>query len=632
MIADFETFLALLVSGPQEALTAGWVVAFLIPAVLIGRVLGRPGIEGASFGLLVLTAAADMALFLLRGALGPVAWHLPLTVTLVGMLSFILRRWALPRPLAQRPLDRTDWMLMILAGGAFWALRTVQINPSTSLSSQLGWVPLYLRESFVAGSFLLPGDFAFGIGPVGSLFYSVDMLGVSALAGGLGAQHFYPPYLATSVLGVGLAVLLPLAALRRRPLAQVAYLVILGGLMFADFQVRAGIGRHWGDTVMILGGSLIMTTLASRPCGRRSILTAATAAAFLVLARHYAAFFAALLMIGMAAWAMTRWGFRTLLGWWPAWAAIAGLLGLLAWREIGYILHPTPFYPGGRLLVMGGSGWLYHLKGMLHDWGLMTGGSWTPLGPRSLWLAALLFLLAADRKRCLRQPRRLSVLLAPLAVMLLPLCLELVTGYRSSGVSNKPYLLAAMFGAFYPAFALRWLAPAHKAARVVRIGLASTLAMALLWVTVGAATGYGPGKALNWGREIYDGQIIDRGIALALAAEGVPVEWVADRPLMYFFCEPGMGLRNYVGGSLRQDSDYWSKEIQDALKESSDFPGILARKGWPNLYLSSPLNYAEYVEGGAAARPAELDTLESQPWVERVVRFRDARLVIVKRP
>lgn len=632
MTADLGTALSLLLTGPHEAPTAFWVAVYLAAALIIARGLGRPGVEGAAFGLLTLTAAADLALFLLRGEGAPIGWHLPLTAVLAAVLTAVLRRWALPRPLPCSRLSQTDLMLMVLAGGAFWALRMIQVEPSTGLSSQLGWVPLSLRESFAAGRFLLPEDYQFGIGAVGGLFYSVDMVGVAALAGGLGAGQFYPPYLATSILGIGLAVLLPLSVLRGRPLAQLVYTAALAVLLVADFQVQAGIGRHWGDTVMILGGSLIMTGLSSRPSGRRTILTVCCAALFLVLARHYAALFSGLLLIGLAGAAWSRWGLRRVLDWWPAWVVIGGLLGLMALREINYILHPTAFYPGGRLLAMGGSGWSYHVLGALHDWGLMTDNRWTPVGPRTLWLAGLLGLLMADRGRCLKRPHRLWILLAPLAVMVLPLALEALTGYRTSSVTNKPYLLAALFGAFYPAFAIRWLVRKDWGRQAMGLGLRAGCTALVLWPLVGSLAGFGPGRVLAWARGVYNDHVIDRGIALALEAGGITAEQVAARPLMYFYCEPGMGLRNYIGGSLRQDLDFWNADIQDSLRASPDMAALLARLGWPNLYLSSRLDYSVYVEGGSAIPPTEFGAFENQPWVERVIRFKDARLIIVRRP
>lgn len=632
MAADLATALSLVLTGPAEAPTAAWAAVFLAGSLLVGLGLGRRGVEGAALGLLTLAGAANLALYLLRDAHASVAWHLPLTAVLAVLLTGALRRWILfPSSPLSRPITFQDLVLPVLLAGAFWALRMVQVNPSSGLSSQLGWVPLYMRDSFQAGRFLLPDDFLFGVGPAGSLIYAVDMLGLVALAGGLGADQFYPPYLATSILGVGLALLLPLAALRRHAVARLAYVVMLAALALTDFQFRAAVARHWGDTVMILGGTLIMTALARGAVGQRVIRTAAAASVFLVLARHYAALFSGVLLSLLAVQAWWRRGLRAALAWWPLWLAAGGLLGIMVLRELNYVLHPAPFYPGGRLLAMAGGGLSYHLRGFLHDWGLMSDGRFLPAGPRAFWLWALLAFLVVERRRL--RARRLLVALAPVVVMVLPLVLEVVTGYRTSAWTNKPYLVAVLFGAFYPAFILRLLLRARSGRVAAERAAAMAAAVVVAWALAGSWAGYGPGRVLAWARNLYDGQIVDRGVALALAAEGVPAGMLASRPIMYFYCEPGMGLRNYIGGSLRRDVDYWAQQAQTVLKsDPSGFVRVMAAAGWPNLYLSSRHRYGDYVEGGPAPWPPELDALESQPWVERVVRFGEARFVVVRPP
>jgi hypothetical protein len=637
MAADLATALALLLTGPHEALTALWVAAFLAGSLVIAKGLRRLDLEGAAFGLLVLAAAADLALFTLRASAAPIFWHLPLTFILAVALTWVLRRWILAPTVPRRPLTRADLMLMVLVGVGFWALRMVQVDPSSGLSSLLGWVPTYMRDCFAAERFLLPDDFRLGTGPAGGLIFSVDMLGLVALAGDLGAGQFYPPYLATSVLGVGLAVLLPLASFRGRPLAQLTYVGLLAALLVVDFQVQAAVGRHWGDTILILGGSLILLRLTRRPFTSDSLLSAACAACFLVLARHYGALLAALLMLGLAAVAWQRRGSRVFVKFWPAGLALGVLLGLLSLREINYILHPTTFYPAGRLLEIAAGGWDYHLMGALHDWGFLTDERWNPVVPRTAWLFGLLALLVADRGRCLRRPSRLVILLAPFTVMLLPLAQEALTGYRTALAANKPYLLAILFGAVYPAFAVAWLTRRERLQvmgdKVLHLALIGVAAASLLWLVGGPLVGMGPGRALAWARDTYDKRIVDRGIAQVLAAEGIPVAAVADHPMMYFYCEPGMGLRNYIGGSLRRDLDFWGATVQDSMLAAKDMAALLAGLGWPNLYFSSPASYAKFFPDSPwRTYRDELDAVEHQPWVERVVRFGNARFVIVKKP
>jgi hypothetical protein len=63
-----------------------------------------------------------------------------------------------------------------------------------------------------------------------------------------------------------------------------------------------------------------------------------------------------------------------------------------------------------------------------------------------------------------------------------------------------------------------------------------------------------------------------------------------------------------------------------------DLSEVMARAGWPNLYLSSTGTYGEFVGSEWQPFAAALATIEAQPWVERVVRAGNARLVIVRRP
>lgn len=620
----------LLLTGSAQAATFGWAALFLALSLGVAIALRRPNLEGLAFGLLSLTGAADLALYVLRGWGLPIVWHGVATLAFLIPITLALRLWGLPAP-AQRP--RPAWAelgLWSMVGLAFWAIRIIQINPSTSLSSQLGWAPLYLQSSFAEGRFLVPGDFSFSVGPVGSLFFAVDMLGVAALPGSLGAESFYPSYLATSILGVGIALLLILDSLRGHLPAQMALLVVLAGILATDTQTQAAILRHWGDTVLILGGALILHGLCRGRDMVPALRTAIQASVFLVLARHYGAVFSAFLMAGgaMAVIAVQR---REALRLWPAWVCAGLLLTAFSLREIYFFLNPTPFYPGSRLLAQVTTGFAYHLVGALNDWGLMRDDLPSPFNPKLAWAYALAALLWLRRDQWRTDPRRLAICLAPFIVMLLPLVLHVLTGYRSSGQTNKPYLMAVFFTAFFPGFAVYWLVSPHWAARQIKLVLSGAGVVLVAWALVGGWLGVGPGRALALIKNIYDSYNIDRGIWSALAAEPGLVEDVAGRPIMYFYCEPGMGLRNYVGGKLIGDKDYWSADVQAAVKAAPDLGSWLAGQGWPNLYLSSLRDYRSYIDG-ATMPPFDRDALEGLPWVERVIRFRDAELVIVRRP
>lgn len=626
--------LHLLLAGPDQSVAAVATAILLAAAVLIGAGLGRRSAEGAGLGLLVLAGGTALALFVLRAAALPLGWMAPLSLILTVAIAALLRRWVLPGIVPAAMPSRPELVLAVLAAAAFWTIRIIQVDPSSGLSSQLGWTPLYVRTSVAAGHFLLPHEFSFGVGPVDFLFYSVDMLGPVALAGSLGVENLYPVYLATSIAGTGLALAVALAGLRGRLSAQVVFCLLVAGLAAVDLQFQAAILRHWGDTILILGGTLIMVSLSRCGAGLEAALRqAAAASVFLVLARHYGAFFSAALMAGSLAILLRAEG-RAVFRLWPAMAGLGVLLAVLSAREVNYILHPTPYYPGSKLLTMaGGEAW-YHLRGALHDWGFMTDNAWTPLGPRTLWLAALAGAVWPGMVwRCRRRGEAPLSLAAPLAVMLLPALLHGVTGYRSSVQTNKPYLLAVLFMAWYPAFVLMRLSAGErieKGARRLTFAAALALPPAL---ALASLAGWGPDRALRWGAETYRARIVDLNMARAAAGAGLDPAGLAAHPLMYFYCEPGMALRLYVGGDLRRDLDFWGATVQNRLARGESFENILAGLGWPNLYLSSTGDYGAFVAG--SEWKAVLDGLEHPgdlPWVDRVIHSGHARLIIVKRP
>lgn len=631
MGSDLGQFFTLIVGSPTQAAVLGWVVLLLGVSLAIGWVLRRPNLEGAAFGLLALTAGADLSQYT-QQALGlQLHLHPLLTLAWLAPLVLCLRRWGLPRPAAMRSLTKGEIGLMVLSGAAFWVVRIIQVDPSSNLSSQLGWLPLYLKSSFAMGRFLLPTDFQFGIGPVGSLFYSVDMSGVVALAGNLGAQGFYPTYLATSIASIGLAFMLLLGSLRGSFWAQLTFVAILAADLIVDKVFQAGLVRHWGDNCIILGGALILHALTRRPGRLAALLTAAQASAFMVLARHYAAFFAALTMAGGALLSLSH-NRRKALAAWSAWLVAGCILVLLSAREIYYILHPTVFYPGKAQLTVGQNSLIYHLRGILHDWGFMRNWEFDLFGPRGAWFFALVLLLWCKRWAIGRDPRRLLVYLAPFALMLMPLMLEILTAYRSSGESNKSYLLAAFFPSFFPALVVHWLGigRAVQAKWSGRLIPAALIAV-LLWGLAGPWAGWGLGRVLGHVVHYYRGGIADMNVAAALVREGL-AEQVAGRPLMYFYCEPGMGLRNYIGGTLDRDLDFWSDTVLNKAATVPNLESLMAELGWPNLYLSSLADYRAFAGDGWLHLEGEIANIETKPWVERVVRYRNSRVIVVKRP
>lgn len=601
------------------------VVLYLGLSALIGQLIRWRDADGLALGFLIVAAGANLALFVLRLAPVSLHWLAPLTTVFAVTIALALRRWALPAFVPRTPRLSFEWILLTLVLAGYWVIRIIQAEPSSGLSSQLGWTPNYLRASLEAGRFLLPQDFALGNGPAQFLYYSVDLLGMSAIPASLGWTVFYPAYLASSIVAGALALTLALGSLRGHAAGQAVFLILAALIASGDLQFQAALFRHWGDSILILGGTLIMTRLCATGRFENNMRTVCVVSLFLVFGRHYGAFFAALLLCAAAGEAMWR-DWRAALREWPRWLVLALLLILFSLREINYILHPTLYYPGNKLLTLVGSGVGYHLRGVLYDWGLLTDGNVVARLARLAWIPAFAALIWSWSRHRLNR----LTLLAPLAVMLLPLALHTLTGYRSALTVNKPYLLGLLFLPWFPALAVAGLTPEGLRHRLARMGLwavVTTAVATMALVLSGQAT-----PLLARVHDTYQTRNTDLNIARALETAGRRSE-AESHAILYFYCEPGMGLRSYLGGNLRQDVDFWGDRTQALMEDVQSLPQLLEKLGWPNLYLSSHANYGDFVPSKAWGRfhPGNGD-LSGESWVEQVVEAGSARFVVVKRP
>jgi hypothetical protein len=602
--------------------TMGDVLLVLSLSGLLGLPLRRGGaVASVGWGLLVLAGAAACAYNAFRAFGWPTWAFAPASFAGAVALVLVLRR-LLP-PLAV-PMDQrgTLWIVAVLVAVVL-PLRLAQVDPSTGLSVMLGWVPLYLRASLSAGYFVGPADLAAGTGILSSYYYFTSTSGLTAtLAQITFAADPYPAFLAISIAASLAALAVCVEALAPSRTAAVLFTtLVLASLVLSPF-VRTLICRHYGDEFALLAGALILHALAVADNRRQAVFAVAVASLFLVFGRHYGAFYSALLML--AGFIFDR-GWRNL----GVWIVFGIILAVFSAQEIVWVLHPpSPYYPGSALVELMPRDPMFWIKGTLADWGLYPGSSAPELLVRATWMVALLFVL--PRLSASSMPQRLR-LLSPVSLLVLPTVLELAVGYRSGHDFNKTTTIAILFFPFYPAFltagsnwAANWdqrLAEWTPRPAMRRLALAAIVA--------------GDVAFIPFGRDYYDRFNVDLGIVTALRAAGGEelVAQVSHRPVAYFYSEPGLGLRTYLGGTILGDLDFWDSTVQNAVPAARDLPTLLAELGWPNLYLSSrnTYSYAAYVGDNRwrAYMPA-LDDIEHQPWVDRVVRYGDARLVIVK--
>lgn len=634
--------LDLLFFAPTQAAIGIYSIFFLILSIVIGRLLRSYSVEGAAFGFLTLCGASALTMFAMRWLAVPLIWFAPLTLLTCLAIVVALRQVLPPGP----RLDNRNQALFVAVSGIIvlvvWSLRIIQLDPSSSLSSHHGWYPLYIQESYRLGHLAQVAETSFGQGYLTSIFYNVDLMGLVALGTWFDHDKAWAVYSAGSTLAACLSMVLVARSLRGSQLALLLYGAMVMALLASDFLYRTALVRNWGDALLFLPGALMLFHMNRGDSLRSAALWTAASAIFLVFARHYGAFYAGLILAA-GFFALWRWENDRRLA---PWVVLSLLLTLFSLREILCVVFPpSPFYPGSRLLdAVPVSGW-FMFVGALNDLGLMQGNELVPgiISPRNLWLPALVALVWVQRRRLYCQPRRRLVYVAPLMLLIMPQVLQILVGYRSSIDYSKTNLIAVHLAAFLPAFVIGRLVPDRSFLHVPPRWRGAVLAaLPVVGVAVGLMLAQhqglpwrnGPGAALAWGFERYRSHNTEYSLAQTLRRE-LGAEFsasVTDRPILYVHYEPGLSIRHYVGGKFFCDLDFWSQPVQGEFGKSRSLAELVARLGYPNIYLSlgTGFVYGRYFSENWQPFAEEMTHLEDAPWVERVVRYESAAFFVTR--
>jgi len=619
--------------------TAGYVLLFFLLSALVGHGLRRPLAEGTAFGFLILAGSANLSFYLFRPL------EIPLSLFGISVLILSLAMiWILRRVVfkVSPPKEPVDWFyvsIVLTLTLIVWAGNILHPYPDASFSSHQGWLPLYLEGSFQAGHFLLIKEMGFGTGLMTTFYYMSDMMGMVSLGMWLVAGKAYPAFNAASILATMLAFAVLMRALKPHRLALVVFFVMALAMFRVDPFFRVMLGGNLSDTIMYLSGALVLYYLVHGPGLMTALLGATAASIFLVFSRHYGAFLSGTLMIGFFAVAWFHGRQRDL----RPWFVLGLLLVIFSLREIYYIVfQPTPYYPGSWVVGRIDFSVRDQVLGALTDWGILTGSDPDRLGIgwRNIYVIALAALVLLQGKKIWRQHRRLLVYLAPFAVLLAPLALQVLTGYRTNFDYNKSYVFGLFFLAWYPGYLVGFMLPGSRWLKGTVISKP-----ALAFVVIAAAVPFGlvmgdklqinrvieegPAKYLQWA---FHKDIVDREIASRLtAAYGTEI---VDRPVMYFYYEPGITLRHYLGGNFFNDFDFWSDAVLEESQTSATFYELLSRFGYPNLYLSigGKSSYVEFIQDGRGKYAEEIINIEHMPWVEKIIEFNGARFIVTKKP
>lgn len=636
------TLFDVLLFGPPQIATAGFAVMFMALSVGIGCLLKRCSIEGAVWGFLILAASADLALFLSRTAAWPTSLFGMVTMFIAGLMISVLRFSFFQNPRPRQRLNITYISVLVFFAVVIWSGNILRPLPDAGFSSHHGWVPLYVQESFLSGWFLEIKDMAFGPGIATSLFYPADLLGLVAIAGWLGADVVYPAFNAASIVATILLFWVLSRSLHQRPLALILFAMLTVFYFTYDRFLQITLGGNWGDVMMYLSGGLICFYLVSERSMRRALLMAAVASAFLVFARHYGAFYSALI-IGFG-FLMSR--FYGADKSWRPWFIVGFIWVVFSFRELYYLLGRfTVYYPGSWQADRVASTNYQLLTGALTDWGLITASdlSFASISLRGVYLLLLITTFWFVFRRGKLKTRRVLILIAPLGLFVLPLILQTVTGFRTNELYSKLYIIGIFIPAWYPGYLVTHvltLKAEHNLWRRYKKPLMTVVVLFVMFSSWAVVNKISSGRWSTQGfdkriTQITDNKIVDRDMAETLkrTLSADDFEAVVNQPVMYFLYEPGASLRLYLGGRFFNDLDFWSERVLELSNRANSFDDLLKALDYPNLYISmmGTGKMPVFINDGRLKFSQAIESANDAIWLKRIITSGDARFYITKK-
>ncbi len=620
--------------------TALFTGLFLLISTFIGINLGRQWVEGTVWGFLVLSGSANLAVFLSRGFDLPTSWYGILVLIIVLVICPILRQLCFCYSVNSQHHKKSYILILILFTTIIWAGNIIHPFPDSGFSSHHGVVPLYIQESFALGHFVTIKDTAFGEGLMTSLFYPADLLGLVALSGWLGTDEVYPAFNAGSITASILTFAILSSSIRNHRLALITFFFLtLINFSFNSF-FRTALGGNWGDVLMYLCGALVCYYLSQSARIERAFLIGAVASIFLVFSRHYGAFYSAFIIaicFFISLRTQKNWNIRP-------WLVVGALWCIFSFRELYYLFgNFTQYYPGSWQLERRQLNIEELFLGSLTDWGLIDGSSlsFSSISIRSLYI--LVLAISVWRAFILKKidVEWMISVFAPFVVLLAPLALQILTGYRTNSLYSKTYILGIFFFAWYPAYLLTHSDLGQFTSLLGRqYNRIATILMFLTlgWIVVdrvGVKDIYKSNleKSLE---QVFSDSIPDREIVAVLRRElsSVELNEVIGNPIMYLYYEPGTSLRLYLGGEFLKDIDFWSVPVREKILISKSFKELLHHLNYPNVYIGLMKNgkVPDFGFPVKASLISEIENYSSASWFKRAFKYKNAMFFITQKP
>jgi len=613
--------------------TAGFFVLFMALSFVIAWCLGRADIEGMVWGFLILAASSDLALFLSRVFSIKTSLFGALVVMVAGPIIYFLRVNFFKSPQEKHATSMVYIVVLIFFTVMIWTGNILRPLPDAGFSSHHGWLPLYVQESFLSGRFLEIKDMAFGPGVATSLFYPADLLGLVSFSGWLGANAVYPAFNAGSIVATVLLFWILSKRIHASPLSLVIFFCLTVLFFATDRLFQVTLGGNWGDVMMYLAGGLVAYYLTDKKPMHRGLLMAALASTFLVFARHYGAFYSALIIGG--GFIFQRILYKDFI--WRPWIWVGLTWLVFSFRELYYLFGRfTVYYPGSWQAERLGKTSYELMTGALTDWGLISASdlSLSSLSLRGLYLLVLAIVFYVLWRRCQFNKCRLFEMLAPLLLFALPLLLQIITGFRTNALYSKLYIIGVFIPAWYPAFLLSRTYGEEKENifwhHYKKVFLAGGLTIAIMGGSLVTGSAYDRIQA-----RLVKNDIVDRDMAETLRKK-LPLkdfEKVVNTPVMYFLYEPGASLRLYLGGRFFNDLDFWSERVLERSKKSQTFGELLKALDYPNLYISmmGSGKISPFIDDERRRFFKEIEAPKNAIWLKQIISSGDARFYITKK-